>query len=131
MASGGTWVRVRCSQVSDGRGPVPGGDKDQGRLPGQAGQHRHRVGEGLHRQFMGAVDEFPDEALDDSGLQVQALLQVKGGDVLVAQVVAAVVALPGQVQEGGHDVGHHPVNIEGQGVQGDGVGPRIWRTNFL
>ena len=55
-----------------------------------------------------------------SGLQVQALFQAKGGDVLVAQMVAAVVALPGQVQEGGHDVGHHPVDVEGQGVQGDG-----------
>ena len=49
----------------DGRGPVPGGDEDQGRLPGQAGEDRHRVGEGRHRQFMGPVDEFPDEALDD------------------------------------------------------------------
>ena len=76
-------------------------------------------GEGLHRQFMGAVDEFPDEGLDDLGLQVQAVFQAEGGDVLVAQVVAAVVALPGQVQEGGHDVGHHPVDVEGQGVSGE------------
>ena len=119
MASGGTWARVRCSQVSDGRGPVPGGDEEQGGLPGQAGEHRHRVGQGLHRQLMGPVDEFPDEALDDLGLQVQAVFQVKGGDVLVAQVVAAVEALPGQVQEGGHDVGHHPVDVEGQAVLGD------------
>ncbi len=50
--------------------------------------------------------------------QVQAVFQVKGGDVLVAEVVAPVVAFPGQGQEGGHDVGHHPVDVEGQAVRG-------------
>ena len=62
MASGGTGARFRCSQRSMGRGPVPGGDEEQRRLPGQAGENRHGVGEGFHRQFMGPVDELPDEA---------------------------------------------------------------------
>ena len=52
---------------------------------------------------MGPVDEFPDEALDDLGRQVQAVFQAKGGEVFVTQLVAAVVARPGQIQEGGHD----------------------------
>ena len=103
----------------DGPGPVPGGDKQQGRLPGQAGEDRDCLGEGLHCQLVGAVNKFPDQFGNDPGLQIQTVLQGKRGDVLVAQMVAAVVALPGQGEEGGHDVGHHPVDVEGQGVQGD------------
>jgi len=103
----------------DGPGLVPGGNEQQGLLPGQAGEDRDCLGEGLHCQLVGAVDEFPDQFGNDPGLQIQAVLQGKRGDVLVAQMVAAVVALPGQGEEGGHDVGHHPVDVEGQGVQGD------------
>ena len=76
------------------------------------------MGKGRHRQFMGPVDEFPDQGLDDLRRQVQAFFQVEGGHVFVTQMVAPVVALPGQVQEGGHDVGHHPVDVEGQLVFG-------------
>jgi len=76
------------------------------------------VGEGLHRQFVGAVDELPDQGIDDPGLQVQAFFQEEGGDVLVAQMPPA-VALFGHLQEGGHDVRHHPVDVEGQAVEGD------------
>ena len=61
------------------------------------------------------------------GRQVQAVLQVKGGDVLVAQVVPLVVAFPGQGQEGGHDVGHHPVDVEGQLIFGKRAG---WTRSF-
>lgn len=104
----------------DGPCPVTGGDEQKRRFLSQAGQDRHRVGEGLHRQFMGPVDELPDQGVDDPGLQVQALFQKKGSDVLVTQMPPA-VALPGHLQEGGHDVRHHPVDIEGQAVQVDKV----------
>ena len=77
------------------------------------------MGEGFHRQLMGPVDEFPDEFVDDPTREVQAVFQVKRGDVLVAEMVPLVVAFPGQGQEGGHDVGHHPVDIKGQAVPGD------------
>ncbi len=119
MLSGGTWGRVRVSQVRMGAARSRAVTKSRGISRARRVKHRHGVGQGFHRQFMGPVDEFPDEALDDLGRQVQAVFQAKGGEVFVAQVVAAVVALLGQVQEGGHDVGHHPVDIEGQGVQGD------------
>ena len=56
---------------------------------------------------------------DNVRRQVQTFIQVKSGDMLVAQMVAAIVTFPGQVQEGGHDVGHHPVDVESQGVQGE------------
>jgi hypothetical protein len=77
------------------------------------------MGEGLHRQFMGAVDEFPDDGVDDFGRKVQAFRQHESGKMLIAEMVPLVVALPDQDKEGGHDVGHHPVDVEGQVVFGD------------
>ena len=59
--------------VFDGPPPVPGGDEQQRRLPGQTDENRHRMGEGFYRQFMGTVDEFPDELVDDPDREVQAL----------------------------------------------------------
>jgi hypothetical protein len=35
------------------------------------------------------------------------------------------IALPGHIQEGGHDVGHHPVDIKGQTVQRDSPRPEM------
>lgn len=80
------------------------------------------MGKGRHRQFMGAVDEFPDQGVDDPGREVQAVFQVEGGDVLVSEVVPLVIAFPGQGQKGGHDVGHHPVDVEGQLIFGKRAG---------
>ena len=106
----------------DGPPAVPGSDKEQRRLPGQAGEDLDRVGKWRYRQFMGAVDEFPDQGVDDCRREVQAVLQIEGGDVLVAEVVPLVIALPGQGQKGGHDVGHHPVDVEGQLILGKQAG---------
>ena len=52
------------------------------------------------------------------GVEVEALLQVEGGDIVVAEGVRP-ETLVGHIEEGGHDVRHHPVDVEGQTVQGD------------
>ena len=123
--------QVTVQPVFDGPPPVPGGDEEQRRFLGQAGEDRHRVGKGFHRQFMGAVDEFPDQGVDDPGREVQAVFQKEGGDVLVAEVVPLVIAFPGQGQKGGHDVGHHPVDVEGQlDLPGDSAG-KGWGSKGL
>ena len=47
--------------------------------------------------------------------------------MLVAKVVPQVIAFPGQGQKRGHDVGHHPVDVEGEAIFGN---RGLWPLHF-